>query len=238
MMRFAILGVLVVASICATAYGHTDLTPPQVNALLDAGENVVIIDVREESEFCDSTYTPPGHISGAINMPWNSGYLQGHYGELSPDDSTIVVCRSGSRSNTAANFLDGVGFAHVFDMLGGMNAWQYETVNCVDSSVPGAGWITTSGLALGPASPNPFKFRTEIPYAIPAGHDPARVTVSIFDARGRLVAEVMETDRGPGSHRVVWDGTDTQGRSVTSGVCFYQLAWHGRTVTRRVVLLR
>jgi rhodanese-related sulfurtransferase len=121
-------------------YAHTDLTPAEVAALLDPGGNVLVVDVREETEFCDSTYSPPGHIPGAINMPWNSGYLQAHYGELASDDTTIIVCRSGSRSNAAANFLDSVGFTEVFDMLGGMSAWQYETENCATAGVePGAG---------------------------------------------------------------------------------------------------
>ena len=117
------------------AYSHTDVTPAEVKTMVDAGGNVVVVDVREESEYCDSTYTPPGHIPGAINMPLYSGYFQAHYTELAPDDTTIIVCRSGNRSNTAANFLDGEGFTNVFDMLGGMNAWGYETEVCDYSGV-------------------------------------------------------------------------------------------------------
>ena len=152
--------------------------------------------------------------------------------------STIVVCRSGNRSNTAANFLDGVGFTNVFDMLGGMNAWLWETVNCDAASTPGLGGIAVSGLALGPATPNPFNLRTEISYAIPAGQGPTRVTLSIYDAGGRLVSKVVETGLDPGSHRAVWDGNDSGGRPVRSGIYFYQLAWNGHTVTRRMILLR
>jgi rhodanese-related sulfurtransferase len=238
MIRVAVLAGLVLASISASAHAHTDLTPAEVRALLDAGANIVVLDVREVSEFCDSTYTPPGHIPGAINMPWNSGYLQDHYDELSQADSTIVVCRSGNRSNTAANFLEDVGFIHVFDMLGGMNAWLWETASCGVASIPGSGGITLSGFALGPATPNPFNFKTEIPYVIPAGLDPARATISVYDSGGRLVFRVVDTDRGPGSHRVVWDGNDSVGRPVASGLYFYQLALNGQTVTRRLALLR
>jgi rhodanese-related sulfurtransferase len=144
-MRAVSIAFIVVAVTCASAYAHTDLTTAEVKTLLDAGGDIIVVDVREEAEFCDSTYNPPGHIPGAINMPWNSGYLGDHYGELAPDDSTIIVCRSGSRSNAAANFLDGVGFANVFDMLGGMNAWQYETEACATAGVPPEAWGETWG---------------------------------------------------------------------------------------------
>ncbi len=120
----------VIVALSVIACAHTDLTPVEIKALLDGGTNSVIVDVREYSEFCDTTYTPPGHIPGAINMPWNSGYLQDHYTELNPADSIIVVCRSGARSNAATNFLDSVGFSNVFDMLGGMDAWEWETEDC------------------------------------------------------------------------------------------------------------
>ncbi|MFH1314667.1 MAG: rhodanese-like domain-containing protein [Candidatus Eisenbacteria bacterium] len=134
-MRIATAILVSILLIYGLAYSHTDVTSAQVKAILDAGGNVVVLDVREESEYCDSTHTPAGHIAGAINMPWNSGYLQAHYGELAPDDNTIVVCRSGARSNAAANFLDGLGFTHVFDMLGGMTAWGYTTEICDYSGV-------------------------------------------------------------------------------------------------------
>lgn len=102
-------------------------------------------------------------MQGAINMPWNSGYLEAHYGELPADEEIIVVCRSGNRSNTAANFLDGVGFLSVFDMTGGMNQWLWETELCPQASVPGfddgvypAGLIVGRGRRSRPiASPEP-----------------------------------------------------------------------------------
>jgi rhodanese-related sulfurtransferase len=134
-MRTATAVLVTILLTYALAYSHTDLTTTQVKAMLDAGGNVVVVDVREEFEYCDSTAATPGHIIDAINMPWNSGYLHAHYTELAPDDTTIVVCRSGNRSNSAANFLDGEGFTNVFDMLGGMTAWGYQTELCDYSGV-------------------------------------------------------------------------------------------------------
>ena len=237
-MRLITAIFLLVMLASALTYAHTDLTPTEVKAVLDSGMHVVVLDVREESEYCDSTYQPPGHIPGALNMPWNSGYLQEHYDELSPEDTTIVVCRSGSRSNFAANFLDGAGFTNVFDMLGGMNAWDWTTETCASASVPGSDGVVPAALLLAGASPNPFTVQTEITYAIPAAPGPRPVSLSIYDARGRLISRLVDRNQSAGIYRVSWTGTDQRGRSVASGVYFYNLTWDGQTRTARVVLLK
>ena len=121
-----------------SAFAYTDLSVDQVKAKIDAEEDLVLLDVREPSEF------EGGHIRGAINHPWNSGVLQAQYGDLPTDKPIIVICRSGGRSAAASIFLDGQGFDQVFNMLGGMSAWTYETVTgeeeqeeCVEESCLG-----------------------------------------------------------------------------------------------------
>ena len=242
-MRLTVLliaGLLIVATV---AHGHTDLTPAEVKAWTDTSSSGVIVDVREESEYCDSTYSPPGHIPGAINMPWNSGYFQVHYTELPADEEIIIVCRSGNRSNSAANFLDAAGFPKVFDMTGGMNQWLWETELCIKAGVPGRGGGTdpvdaSTALVLGPASPNPFTSRTEICFVIPPGSGARDVTLGVYDSRGRLVSETVLPGQGPGESRFVWDGRDAAGSAVASGLYFYRMTWDGQSLTRRVVLLR
>ena len=105
-----------------SAFAYTDLSVDQVKAKLDAEESLVLLDVREPSEF------EGGHIRGAINRPWNRGVLQAQYADLPTDKPIIVICRSGGRSAAASAFLDGKGFDQVLNMLGGMSAWTYEAV--------------------------------------------------------------------------------------------------------------
>jgi len=116
------------------ALGHTDVTVSQAKDLIDSTDDLIVLDVREPSEYCDSR----GHIPGALNYPWNSGVLQARFEELPIDSPTLVVCRSGGRSNQAANFLDSKGFLMVYDMLGGMNAWLSETTPCKYSGGSGS----------------------------------------------------------------------------------------------------
>ncbi len=110
----------------ARVLAHTDVTPEEARDLIDATENLVVVDVRERSEYCDAV----GHIPGALNYPLTSGVLQDRFEELAMDRPILVVCRSGGRSNQAATFLDDQGFGEVYDMTGGMNAWLWETVPC------------------------------------------------------------------------------------------------------------
>ncbi len=102
---------------------HSDITPEEARDLIDSTKNLIILDVREEFEYCG------GHIPGAVNYPWNSGVLEERYEELI-NNEILVVCQSGGRSNQAANFLDSKDYTLVYDMLGGMNAWEWETVPC------------------------------------------------------------------------------------------------------------
>lgn len=105
---------------------HTDVTVEQARDLIDYTSDLIVVDVREESEYCDAR----GHIPGALNYPWNSGVLGARYEELPIDSPIMVVCRSGGRSNMAANFLDSKGFSTVYDIMGGMNAWIGDTSAC------------------------------------------------------------------------------------------------------------
>lgn len=237
-MKTPLIMSLSILLVCSVAGAHTDWTPAQVKAWTDTASSGVLVDVREPSEFCDSTYSPPGHIPGAINMPWTSGYFAAHYGDLPVDEEIVIVCRSGNRSNQAANFLDDRGFTRVFDMLGGMNAWTYETENCTPAGVPGVAEGHEFPIMLEPASPSPFTSSTTISFAVPEVGPGGDIALKVYDTRGRLVKTLREGTRDPAIGRVVWDGTDDQGRPVTSGLYFYRLTWNGQSKTRRVVLLR
>lgn len=127
----AVITLLVTAALNGCA--HVDVTGEQAKELIDAAHPPTVIDVRETNEYCGSG----GHIPGASNYPWNSGVLQAKYEELAADSSILVVCRSGRRSNEAAQFLASRGFSPVYDMIGGMRGWTWKTVGCVDSDRDG-----------------------------------------------------------------------------------------------------
>ena len=76
----------------------------------------LIVDVRTEKE------THEKQIEGSVNFPLN--HLLEHLDQL-PNDRTIVVhCRSGYRSAVAASLLQRAGLTNVYDLVGGIDAWE------------------------------------------------------------------------------------------------------------------
>jgi len=88
----------------------------QTAAALRAQPDVVILDVREQSEW-DS-----GHIPGALFIPMND--VPNRLKEIPTDKTVIVQCRSGNRSSTVTDYLRSQGMTNVHNLSGGINAWE------------------------------------------------------------------------------------------------------------------
>ncbi len=84
--------------------------------------------------------------------------------------------------------------------------------------------------ALAQNYPNPFNPATTISYTIPAT---SKVVLTVYDVLGRQVANLVDEVQQPGSHQVIWDGSD-----VTSGIYFYQIQAGNFMETKKMVLLR
>jgi rhodanese-related sulfurtransferase len=96
-------------------FGGSRITTAELATRLAEG-TPVLVDVREPYEFAE------GHVPGAVNIPLAS--LGGRLKELDPTAETIVICRSGHRSATAAKLLKRAGFTDVHNVRGGTMAWR------------------------------------------------------------------------------------------------------------------
>ncbi len=83
--------------------------------------------------------------------------------------------------------------------------------------------------------PNPFNPRTTVSFALDR-RGPA--SLKVFDAAGRLVKVLLHDNLEAGAHSVVWAGDDDAGRPVASGVYFYRLEANGRTLGKRMLLVK
>ena len=93
---------------------------------------------------------------------------------------------------------------------------------------------------LGQNYPNPFNPETWIPFQL---HQPADVSVTIYDVVGTMVREISVGFRSAGSYQsigraVYWDGRTDYGEMVASGVYFYALQAGDFTANRRLVILK
>lgn len=92
------------------------IEPVALKARLDRGDDVLILDVREPNEvfvarFPGATHIPMGEIPSRVT-------------ELDPDREIVVVCHHGVRSAQVAIYLARIGFEHVLNLSGGIDAWS------------------------------------------------------------------------------------------------------------------
>ena len=126
----AYLTVLLLSVVVAHFYvqsqqkSYGDITVEQAKSLIEQNIWLKIVDVRLDTEFNTS------HIPGAINVcacdPDNM------LRQLDPNDEILVYCRSGLRSAAAMKFLNENGFSKVYNLVGGIIAWEnagYSVVN-------------------------------------------------------------------------------------------------------------
>jgi hypothetical protein len=83
--------------------------------------------------------------------------------------------------------------------------------------------------------PNPFNPITTIRYALPNGGD---VQLTIYDLRGRVVRRYTIDDQGPGQFDVDWNGSNSKGEVVGSGVYLCRLESGNYTETIKMVYLK
>ncbi len=83
--------------------------------------------------------------------------------------------------------------------------------------------------------PNPFNHSTTIAYETP---DVVRVQVTIFDANGRLVRTLVDSQQETGYHKVLFNGRDDTGRMLTSGIYHVRVTAGGYSVMQKLVLLK
>ncbi|MFZ2726430.1 MAG: rhodanese-like domain-containing protein [Methylococcaceae bacterium] len=116
---FAVLLALLGVNSAASAQNLASVSPTEA-ASLHAEKKAVIIDVREENEW------QAQHIAGAIHIPL--GQLEQRLAELKPYqyEKVITQCRSGKRSAQAASVLQAAGFDKVYNMEGGLMAWEKQ----------------------------------------------------------------------------------------------------------------
>ncbi|HXZ13942.1 MAG TPA: molybdopterin-synthase adenylyltransferase MoeB [Candidatus Sulfotelmatobacter sp.] len=100
-----------------------EITPKELKARLDRGDDIFILDVREPHEYqiCNlgGNLIPLGDLSKRVN-------------ELDSSREIVAHCRSGKRSAEAVEFLRSAGFRKVLNLKGGILAWSDE----VDPSTP------------------------------------------------------------------------------------------------------
>lgn len=98
-----------------------------------------------------------------------------------------------------------------------------------------AGAALPEGYALLQNYPNPFNPSTSITYSIPVA---AQVYLEIFNLLGQSVRVVADAREEAGVHTVQWDGRDSAGRILPSGIYLYRLNTGAVTLSQKMILMK
>jgi len=117
----AILIMIIYSFIGARLRGYSSANPAIATQLINR-ENALIVDVREDNEYLS------GHIINSKHIPL--GYFNERLKELEKykSDPIIVGCKTGQRSGQACVILKKAGFEKVYNLSGGVSAWQAENL--------------------------------------------------------------------------------------------------------------
>ncbi len=166
----------------------------------------------------------PEADADAIILPQSLPVVGGQpFSVLLPDGPGGNCCATHDDRDTVNNV---VGWWFYYNFVA--QAVPYSPPTSVDTPL-------ARGVALHAAVPNPFNPSTTLRYAI---EESAFVRLSIFDARGRFVRDLVREDRPAGEHAATWDGRDAAGGAASSGVYFVRLESAGETRTQKIVLLK
>jgi rhodanese-related sulfurtransferase len=78
----------------------------------------ILLDVRTDQEFAE------GHMKGAVQIDYSKPDFKNKIAELDKETPVYVYCRSGARSGGAAKIMKDMGFKEVYNLEGGILAWQ------------------------------------------------------------------------------------------------------------------
>lgn len=95
-----------------------EITIEQMNILINEGNDFVLIDTREESEWNEK------HIPSAVYL--GKGIIEREIEHLYPDENKkiILYCGGGYRSALAAENLQRMGYEDVYSLIGGISEWE------------------------------------------------------------------------------------------------------------------
>ena len=90
--------------------------------------------------------------------------------------------------------------------------------------------VVTTKFSLSQNYPNPFTKKTSISYTLPK---PAQVSIKIYNIKGQLVKILVNENKPAGYHTVEWNA-----KGLSSGIYFYKFEAEGKTLIKKMILIR
>ncbi len=147
----------------------------------------------------------------------------------------FVMTSLGAEYGTYFDIWVGGKTALIMTSPGHLIAWDPNADATTDGENNLSDNIIPDKYSLSQNFPNPFNPSTIISYTLPKRAD---VSISIINLLGQNVKTIKNDNQIAGKHEIIWDGTDQSGRSVASGVYFYQINSGDYTESKKMIMLK
>lgn len=119
-MLFVVLGLFSCEKSNGQSNEFTNIDVKEAYKMISEDSSIVLIDVRTPGEYNG----PLGHVKGAELKPVQQIQQWAPHLDSLKNKKVVLICHSGNRSGYAARYLQKKGFAHIYNVMGGMLAWK------------------------------------------------------------------------------------------------------------------
>jgi len=209
--------------------------------------------VRVNQRFLNDSYGynfPPRMAvddSGFVHMVWydhHKGFNTCNYSRSSDggqtfSDAVMINDEMDSVSSAlprlALDHTSGIYAVWMDERNGNENDDIFFSRNVILTAMAGEETLRPNTYTLIQNYPNPFNPTTTIAFTLP---DKGDVRLVIYDSAGRLVKVLTQGRLQAGRHTIRWNGLNASGVAAASGVYIYQLRYNGKTLSRKMLMLR
>ncbi len=176
-------------------------------------------------------------LSGMISTP--AGFTLLYNGQQLPNDHNYLISPNGTRiftlsytAPTPAVNLDAELIITSNDPANPALVIPIHVQAGVSGDDPGIAPLITK---LEGNYPNPFNPETVIRFSL---KEAAPVRITIYNVKGQAIRQLVQDNLAAGNHRVIWNGKDNNGRSVSSGVYLYRMETPAYSRTLKMMLMK
>ncbi len=115
---FSLFLLITITSLFVEAQTIKKLDPQNFEKQLKESKDPILVDVRTPGEYAQ------GHLANAVLIDIYSDDFKSRVGKLDKSKPVFVYCKAGSRSGSAVGVFTEMGFKEIYDLSGGITAWQ------------------------------------------------------------------------------------------------------------------
>lgn len=203
-----------------------------------------VIMLNSTIENCYSVFLDSNNSNGGIcyvfdtsemdNCLWNSG--------ISESEDMIVNYISGTISECDSHNSVEMKLQETYEEKG----WDFTNIWDIDPNindgypflktvVANDGNIDSEIINYSRCYPNPFNPETTIEFSCEKS---GNVTLVIYNLKGQEIKTLVNKELNIGQHSFIWNGKDSQGKPVASGIYFYRINTEKRTIINKMILLK